>query len=318
MSAAIKTDQLGKAKLEEYFSLHGWLFRDQPVHDFGIDAHVEIVEGQKATGKIIAIQIKSGMSYFKERSKGAYVFRTDRRHVEYWINHSLPVIVVLYNPEKDKLYWEHVSKNTIKRTGARWRINIPKSKYLTDKSIIRLRKLIQPPLYIRRLNKLRLSRAWIDLVDQGEKVYVEFEDWVNKSLPRFQFRIGCDGRADVVKREWPMRYAPGLSFEELLCDLFPWADFETDEDAYQEDQENRWRADNLTWYDNETGEEHYLEPVPASFDSPEGIVPVSSTGETENYRVILSLNALGKAFILLDNHLSDEDDLEERTFTLEG
>ena len=115
-----------------------------------------------------------------------------------------------------------------------------------------------------------------------------------------------------------MTYAPGLTFEELLSDLFPWATFETDEGAFQEDREALWRAENCAWYDNETGEEHYLDPVPNSFGSPEGVVPVSSNGETDNYRVILSLNELGAAFILLDDHLNNDDDnLEDRTFTLE-
>lgn len=36
----------------------GWLFRDQPTEDYGIDAHAEIVEGEDVRGRLLALQIK--------------------------------------------------------------------------------------------------------------------------------------------------------------------------------------------------------------------------------------------------------------------
>ena len=49
------------------------------------------------------------------------------------------------------------------------------------------------------------------------------------------------------------------------------------------------------------------------------IVPICENGETEGYRFILSLNELGKGFLVVDDYLSDkDDDLEDRTFTLWG
>ncbi|WP_345855190.1 DUF4365 domain-containing protein [Shewanella algae] len=45
-----QTERLGVSKLDHYFSSHGWLFREQMIHDFGIDAHVEITSREK-TGK---------------------------------------------------------------------------------------------------------------------------------------------------------------------------------------------------------------------------------------------------------------------------
>ncbi|MFH1829503.1 MAG: DUF4365 domain-containing protein [Pseudomonadota bacterium] len=44
-----------------------WLEREQPIADYGIDLHVEIVEDGKPTGMLYAIQIKSGKSYLKIR-----------------------------------------------------------------------------------------------------------------------------------------------------------------------------------------------------------------------------------------------------------
>jgi hypothetical protein len=44
----------------------GWLFRNQPTEDYGIDAHVEVVDGENVRGRLLALQIKSGTSWFKE------------------------------------------------------------------------------------------------------------------------------------------------------------------------------------------------------------------------------------------------------------
>ena len=77
MNSHTKTDRLGVSKLEYYFSLHGWLFREQALHDYGIDAQVEIVIDGKPTGDLIAIQIKSGKSYFSESTDTMFIYRTD-------------------------------------------------------------------------------------------------------------------------------------------------------------------------------------------------------------------------------------------------
>lgn len=317
MSERARTDRLGVSRLDHFFSEHGWLFREQLWHDFGIDAQVEVVEKGKAAGELIAIQIKSGASYFSEQTETSFVLRADDNHIRYWSRHSLTVIVVMYNPDTDSLYWEHVSEATVSSTGTGWRIDVPKTKVLSGDSLPELRRLMQPPAYIRRLNKLRLDRQWMDLVAQGEIVYVEFDDWVNKSLPRFAVRIGCDSRDDVEEHNWPTTYGPGLSFEELLSHLIPWAGFEVDEDAYRDGMESRWMGDCYSWHDHETGKTYYTKTFAEYYEPPDGIVPVSSNGETASYRLILQLNQAGQAFIALDDYLADDDDLEARIFTLD-
>jgi hypothetical protein len=39
-----------------------WVFREQPIEDTGI-AHVEVVDGDRATGTLLAFQIKGGDSW---------------------------------------------------------------------------------------------------------------------------------------------------------------------------------------------------------------------------------------------------------------
>lgn len=41
----------------------GWIFREQPTSDYGVDAHVEIRDGDVATGRLVGARIKTGESY---------------------------------------------------------------------------------------------------------------------------------------------------------------------------------------------------------------------------------------------------------------
>ena len=95
-----RIERLGVNGVEQVFLKMNWAFREQPISDFGIDAHAEPMGEDGPTGQLIALQIKSGASYFKKRGKG-FVFYGEERHLTYWRNHILPVYVVLHDPGKD-------------------------------------------------------------------------------------------------------------------------------------------------------------------------------------------------------------------------
>ena len=90
-----------------------WIFRELGIQDFGVDAHIEIMGENYATGKLIAVQIKCGESYFKESNSDFVTFRFDEKHYEYWINYSIPVIVVLVHPKSLEVIWEVVDTDTV-------------------------------------------------------------------------------------------------------------------------------------------------------------------------------------------------------------
>ena len=109
----------------------GWLFREQATEDYGIDAQVEIVDGETVRGKLLAIQIKSGLSLFRELGPGGWWFRPDAKHVRYWMNHSLPVAVILYHPETDTCHWQLVNAKTLVMTPkGGWKLLIPEAQVL--------------------------------------------------------------------------------------------------------------------------------------------------------------------------------------------
>ena len=120
-----RTGRIGVAGTALLFERLGWIFREQPTEDYGIDAHVEVVESNTATGKLIALQIKSGNSWFKEKTTDGFVFRGKTEHLEYWQKHSLPVMVVLYDDEEKIAYWQAVNSSNVQKTNKAWKLIIP-------------------------------------------------------------------------------------------------------------------------------------------------------------------------------------------------
>ncbi len=138
-----KTDRLGVQSVGYKFERIGYVFREQTVADFGIDAQIELVDEDSATGKLIAIQIKSGKSWFKESNDQGYVYRGDMSHLDYWLHHSLPVLIVLCDVEEDECYWQVITPNTVTYTKTAWKIEIPKNQKINAGMHVDIKRLVQ-------------------------------------------------------------------------------------------------------------------------------------------------------------------------------
>jgi hypothetical protein len=112
-----------------------WVFREQTTEDFGIDAHLEVVEDGVVSGKLLGLQIKSGLSWFAEPGPGGWWYRPKDSHVQYWTQHSLPVIVVLHHPGTGRCHWQLVNQDVLKRAGASgWKLLIPEAQVLDERA----------------------------------------------------------------------------------------------------------------------------------------------------------------------------------------
>ena len=60
----------------ETFAALGFAFRVQRDEDYGVDAHAELIEDERPTGRLLGIQLKTGPSYFKESERDSYVFQS--------------------------------------------------------------------------------------------------------------------------------------------------------------------------------------------------------------------------------------------------
>lgn len=118
----------------------GWFFRPQDISDQGIDAHVEEVrlikeEGKPTvevgTGRLIAIQIKGGPSYFNKPSPNGWWFSFNAKKAKLWLGHALPVIVVLVDLKKNVVYWQRISSATVQSTGKGFKVEVPSSQTMS-------------------------------------------------------------------------------------------------------------------------------------------------------------------------------------------
>ena len=123
-----------------------WIFRDIRKNDFGIDAQLELIDERKrGTGRLLAAQIKCGTNFFSEENTEGFVFRGDKKHLLYWLEQSLPVILVLCNPETGICYWQEVSSASTIELDVGWKIVVPKVNVLCENSKRQLTQIAGRP-----------------------------------------------------------------------------------------------------------------------------------------------------------------------------
>jgi Domain of unknown function (DUF4365)/PLD-like domain len=133
-----ETDALadeGVAAVHKVFSRElQWIFREVSRRDVGIDAQVEVCRNRIVTSRLLALQIKSGTSYFAEATEEGWVYRGDADHVDYYLEHSLPVLMVLYDPRDGRAWWQCVCRDTVRRTDRGWALLVPRDQLLGEQS----------------------------------------------------------------------------------------------------------------------------------------------------------------------------------------
>lgn len=311
------TERIGVNAVEAVFlNEFQWITRSQYESDQGIDSQVEVCVDGRPTGKLIAIQIKSGSSYFRETNDGCVVIRGKKVHYEYWVNHSLPVILVVYNPETKVILWKHLTKDSIFVSSKGWKTNIEYDHRLDSSSIVELSRIAEGPESIQRLRRLQFDRALMQRLKDGEGLYLEFEEWINKSLARTPLRlfdVDDDGNESDIRNTF--LFYSGYSIEEMLRFTFPWADFSVDRDYYDE-REDADSIDEAIGLALESDDYYMLDAAEdeeccdgdgyAQAGEGKNIYPYVECGEVARYRVKLRLNSLGQAFLMVDRFLDEK------------
>jgi hypothetical protein len=133
--------QIGEAGVNAVASLVNdnfkWIFRRVGGEtDYGIDGYIDVVtDTGGVTGQAIAVQIKTGASFFRVKSPNGFVFYGEAKHFNYYVNLAVPVLIILYDEKIGKLYWQQFDPKRTEPTSKGWKIEIPKySNLLTAKS----------------------------------------------------------------------------------------------------------------------------------------------------------------------------------------
>ena len=136
------TERLGVIETDRIVTKHlGWIFREQPVVDVGLDGLIEEVIEGNPSGKFMAVQIKSGAGNF-HITKSNLIHYVSHIHYNYWLNLEFPIILIAHIPETEKTYWQLICEDNFRKTKKKWKIEIPKTQEFNQKSKIRFTQIV--------------------------------------------------------------------------------------------------------------------------------------------------------------------------------
>ena len=308
---ANSTERKGVYHIGQIAESNQWMFREQPIDDVGIDAHMELTEPTGEPKQLLALQIKSGASWFKEKKDDYIIFRDiNERQYNYWTMNSLPCILVLYNPDDDMCIWQKLTAETIERTnggkGKGFFVKVPLSQvFLDDLSNKKLLSFTNLPQHITNYNFLLSQRKFMQIIQDGGEIKLHSTEWVNKSSGRGDTELIVDDGKSIQKYSYPYWF-PFTPYTMVFPRLFPWANFSADEDFYEENDKLSW-LEYHCYYDKDDDEwlvvgdtfEEYrrkLDPMRS----------INHSGEVAEYMLKLSLNELGKSFLNVDSYVSQD------------
>lgn len=303
------TEQIGVNHCGEIAETHNWMFRVQPINDIGIDAHMEFVDSSGKPKQLLALQIKTGDSYFEEQVAGCVIFRDiNERQYLYWTTNSLPCIIVLYNPKDKMCIWQKLTVKTIEKTkagtGKGYFVKVPLSKvFLNETSNNELLSFSNLPAHVVNYNFLLSQKEFMQILQNGGEIKLHSTEWVNKCSGRGDTELIVDDGESVIKYAYPYWF-PYTPYTEVFPRLFPWATFSADQDFYEESDETLWRELHCH-YDNEDDEWVIVGDSFESFRAKlDPMRSIDHSGEVAEYMLVLSLNELGKSFLKVNEFVS--------------
>lgn len=285
---------------------NNWMFREQPVNDIGIDAHMEFVEhGQPR--QHLALQIKSGPSWFREKKDNCIIFRNiNKRQYDYWTMNSLPCIIVLFNPDDGMCLWQELTPKTIEQTKKGYYVKVPMNQvFLDEQSNKRLLSYTNLPQHIQNYNFLLSQKKFMEIIQNGGEVKLHSTEWVNKSSGKGDTKLIVNDGQETKEYTYPYWF-PYTDYTDVFTRLFPWADFSIDEEFFEDSDYELWEQYHCH-YDKEmdewlvvgdTFEEFRQKLNPMRF--------IDHAGEVAEYMFVLSLNELGKSFLNLEQFISED------------
>ena len=181
-------DRQGVALVQGAVHAAEWIFREHKEVDHGIDAHMESIVDDRVTGRLIALQIKTGSSYFEEPSEDGFVYRGKQRHLDYWLEHSLPVLLLLVDLANSNIYWVQVTESQIASTGKGWKITVPRTNLLNASALGDLGKIAM---------NLKISRPYSIL---------QLDDISHAAAKRYSAHV-------LLNSDFPKNYVRSLASE---------------------------------------------------------------------------------------------------------
>lgn len=301
--------EAGVALLELLIQRHfGWSLKRYGHPERGIDAIIELADDGVLNGRLIGVQVKTGASYFKP-TEGGWRFSSDYNHLDYWLNHSLPVIVALVNLDSSEIYWSRVSREDVTRHGKSWSLLVPEEQALDQFAEDALRAIAsaspQKILMDRLFLDIPFIRRCLQLEQKDEFAYlrvIERPDYASGNEVRIHL---LNGSRDDIAPAFSYRTTEIENLEEALTRQYPWASFELDDNMYYENERVEWAEAYGDW-DRDLEKytsfaisfREYRSTLPR-------IRPASGIDDQTEYDLKLGVNAVGHAIVVLDDFLAE-------------
>jgi hypothetical protein len=133
------TGTAGASEVTAEFQRLGWGATENARHDLGTDLFLAVRDERRFDlGLIVGAQVKAGASYFAETKyfddgelEGWWYRDTDGDHIEAWLAHTLPHLVVLRDMEAPVSYWAHVTAEAVVSTGRGAKLLVPRNQVVS-------------------------------------------------------------------------------------------------------------------------------------------------------------------------------------------
>ena len=268
-----------------------WIFRRNSTDaDLGIDGYIDIVSTDgAATGQCLAVQIKTGLSYFSTATDGGFVFRGERKHLNYYMNCPMPVVIVLCNPKTKQCFWVHFAPGKTERTQSGWKVIVPRRNVLSPATKQELLELVDPAKDF--LAKLDSQWAYNETLAKWDSVHY--------AVDKTTIEAGCvEPAADFFSR---------IRDNDKLCRRFQ-GKIELSIAGYEDDDRELYEIEEVrSWFAKADGAVcdwfFFLQPTPPAFGLKLYLFCVCSTNRVDirDGRVLVSVDLQCKAGLLLRN-----------------
>lgn len=210
-----RTERLGVIETDRIITKEiGWIFREQPIVDVGLDAIIEQSEDGNPTGKFLAVQIKTGKGNFQVSEK-KITYYVSNIHYNYWLNLEIPIILIAHFPESEKTYWHQINEHNLKKTKKHWKLEIPIFQELNKKSKNKLTDILSDKSQKSFVFDLYKGKVEPDsLFDIAEDVNCIADS--NKNVNNFvELLLGLKEKTDLFNADLKKFSDRGLSYNDL-------------------------------------------------------------------------------------------------------
>jgi hypothetical protein len=146
MARATESEQTGSTAVNEAlgkFARIGFGHAEITRHDNGTDVFLLVRDTRRFDlGLTLGAQIKGGRSWFDEELRdddgnliGWWFRDNDGKHIDDWLAHGLPHLIMQHDLDADTSYWAHVTAEAVVPTGKGKKILIPASQRVDENSL---------------------------------------------------------------------------------------------------------------------------------------------------------------------------------------